>query len=241
VEKLEGYNNDLIACFSLKDEKSDDLFMQVLVPGAEGRTYFRAKSLKTKTAGKLYSGKPLPVFTIHMESEARSKPFIEVFEPYKGINGNCVEKVVAEKRIDGSLFTALTIFNKNGSTQQIFQSVDCEKKYDTQNGSFKGYYGVSGFLGNKLTSIYLGSGTEITNSGYSLKSMTGNGSASLTTDGKNFRVSCNQVTEIGLPDNSVKKCWLQQGSSRNELKITFAERGILVTIPSVGIGRLVFE
>jgi hypothetical protein len=241
VEKLEGYNNDLIACFSIKDEKSDDLFMQVLVPGAEGRTYFRAKSLKTKTAGKVYNGKSLPVFTIHTESEARSKPFIEVFEPYKGIKGNSVVKVVAEKRDDGSLFTAFTVFNKNGSTQHIYQSVDSEKKFDTEKGSFKGYYGVAGFNGKKLTSLYLGSGTEITNSGYSLKSMTRNGSASLITEGKNFMVSCNQVTDIGLPANGVKKCWLQQGSSRNELKFTFAEKGIFVTVPSVGIGTLILE
>lgn len=241
VEKLDGYKNDLIACFSIKDEKSSDLFMQVLMPGSEGRTYFRANSLKTKTAGKVYNGKPLPVFTVHADGEARSKPFIAVFEPYKGIKGLCVEKVVAEKRNDGALFTALTIFSKNGSSQQVFQSVDCDQKFDMQNTSFKGYYGVAGFNGKKLTSLYLGSGTEITNNGYSLKSVPSNGSASLTADGKNFRVSCNQATEIGLPINGVNKCWLQEGSSRNELKITFAEKGILVTVPSVAIGKLILE
>jgi len=241
VEKLEVYKDDLIACFSVKDEKSDDLFMQVLIPGAEGRTYFRAKSPKTKTAGNVYNGKPLPVFTIYTESEARSKPFIEVFEPYKGINGNSVEKVVAEKRNDATLFTALTIFNKNGSTQQIFQSVDNEKKFGTKNGSFKGYYGIAGFTGEKFTSLYLGSGTEITNNGYSLKSVTSNGSGSLTTEGNNFRVNCNQETEIGLPNNSVKKCWLQLGSNKTALKVKLTSKGVLMTVPSVKDGLIETE
>jgi hypothetical protein len=241
VEKLEGYKNDLIASFSIQDEKSNDLFMQVLMPGSEGRTYFRATSLKTKTAGKAYNGKPLPVFTIHTGGEARSKPFIAVFEPYKGIIGNSVKQVIAEKRDDGSFFTALTIFNKNGSTQQVFQSVDCEKKFDTQKGSFKGYFGVIGFSGKKFESLYLGAGTEISNSGYSLKSLTRNGSGCLTTEGKNFTVSCNQETEIRLPLNSVKKCWLQQGSSRNELKITSSGSGVCLTVPSIDNGLLILE
>lgn len=241
VEKLEGFKDDLIACFSIKDEKSDDLFMQVLIPGAEGRTYFRAKSPKTKTAGKIYNGKPLPLFTIHSEGEARSQPFIELFEPYKGIKDYCIEKVVAEKRNDGAVFTALTIFNKNGSTQHIYQSVDSNKAFDMQDASFKGFYGVAGYNGNKLTSLYLGSGTEITNNGYSLISLIPNGSANLTTDGKNFRVSCKQVTEIGLPLNSVRKCWLQQGSSRNELKIKLLGKRVGVTVPGTENGLLVLE
>ncbi len=241
VEKLEGYEDDLIASFSIKDKKANDLFMQVLLPGAKGRIYYRAKSPKAKTACEHYNSQPLPVIAIHTESEARSKPFIVIYEPYKGLDGNSVEEVSVAKRSDGALFTALTVFNKNGSTQHIYQSVDSDKKFDMQDASFKGSYGVAGFNGNKLTSLYLGSGTEITNNGYSLKSVPSNGSASLTTDGKNFRVCCNQVTEIGLPNINVKKCWLLQGSSRNELKITFAEKGILVTVPSVGIGMLIFE
>jgi hypothetical protein len=180
-------------------------------------------------------------FPIHSAGEARSKPFIAVFEPYKGINGNSVKEVITEKRDDGSFFTALTIFNKNGSTQQVFQSVDCEKKFDTQKGSFKGYYGVIGFSGKKFKSLYLGAGTEISNSGYSLKSMTRNGSGCLTTEGKNFTVSCNQETEIRLPVNSVKRCWLQQGSSLSELKFTSSVSGVCLTVSSIDNGLLILE
>ncbi len=241
VEKLEDYKDDLIACFSMKDEKSDAVFMQVLVAGAEGRTYYRAKSLKAKTAGKIYAGKPLPVFTIHTDGEARSKPFIAVFEPYKGEKGNSVNSVSVEKRSDGDSFTALTVCCNNGSEQQIFQSVDAKQTFETPKGSFRGYYGVAGFTGKKIASLYLGSGTEISNNGYSLKSLVDNGSASLETDGKSFNVSCNQETEIVLPDTGVKRCWLQLSSGRSELEIKSMGKGIMLKIPAVENGVLVLE
>jgi len=241
VEKLSFYTGNLIARFSIKDVQSDDLFMQVLVPGAEGRTYFRAKSLKTKTAGKTYNGKPLPVFTMRTEGEAHSTPFIAVFEPYKGEKGNSVERISVKKGTDSGYFTALTVFNKDGSHQEIFQSVDPEKKWITKSASFTGYFGIASFKNGKLGSLYLGKGTEIFLNGYSLKSETKDGSANLVPEGKSFRINCNQETEIGLPNTGVKKGWLQQGSGRNELKIRQTIKGISLTVPSLENGVLVLE
>jgi hypothetical protein len=241
VEKLEGYKDNLIALFTIKDGHSNDLFMQVLVPGVEGRTYFRGKSLKTKTAGKEYNGKPLPVFTMRTEAEACTKPFISVFEPYKGVNGNSVDRVSAEKGNDSGNFTAMTVFNKDGSHQEIYQSVEPGKKYTAKTGGITGYFGVAGFKNGKLSSLYLGKGTEINNSGYSLKSKTQAGAANLISEGKTFKISCNQETEIGLPIPGVKRAWLQQGSVRSEIKITPNGNGVLVTIPVVEAGMLVLE
>ena len=241
VEKLSGYTENLIARFSIKDGQSDDLFMQVLVPGAEGRTYFRASSLKTKTAGRIYNGKPLPVFTMRTEAEAHTIPFVAVFEPYRGEKGNSLERISVEKGTDSGYFTALKVFNKDGSYQEIFQSVDPQKKWMTKSASFTGYFGVAGFKNGKLNSLYLGKGTGISLDGYSLKSGTKDGSASLVPEGKTFKISCNQETEIDLPVQGVKKAWLQQGSIRNELKITQTGKAIKLTVPAVTDGVIVFQ
>jgi len=241
VQKLEGYSGNLVALFSIRNESTDDLYLQALIAGNDGRAYYQAKSLKTKTSGKVYSGKPLPVFTIRTEAEAKTKPFIVVFEPYKGANGNDVERITVEKRTDGESFAALTVFCKNGLTQQIYQSVDPGKNFKTKTGSITGYFGVAGFKNGKLSSLYLGKGTEISNSGYTLISKTPNGSANLVPEGKTFKISCNQETEIGLPIKGIKKAWLQQGSGRNELKITFSDKGISLAVPSVKNGMLVLE
>jgi hypothetical protein len=240
VKKLEKYRENLIAKFSIKDENSNDLFMQALIAGNENRDYYQAKSLKTKTAGKVYNGTPLPLFTIRTEAEAKSQPFVVVFEPYQGEKGNSVESISVEKRNDGDVFTALTVFGKNGSRQQIFQCVYPNKKFTCGAGSFSGYYGVAGFEGAKLTSLYLGKGTEIVVDGYSLKSKTPEGSANLTLKGKTITVTCNQETEIGLPQ-SPKKAWLKQGSIRKELPVEKSGSGIIVSVPIVENGEMVLE
>jgi len=241
VEKLGGYAENLIARFSIKDEQSNDLFMQVLVPGVEGRTYYRAKSLKTKTSGKQYNGKPLPVFTIRTEAEAKTKPFIAVFESYKGADKNSVDKIVVDQRSDGAKFIALNVFNKDSSHQVIFQSVDSSAVYSGDLWNFSGFFGVVGFKNEQLGSLYLGEGSRISHSGYSLKSKTPQGSAWLVAEGKIFKINCNQETIIDLPNRGVKKAWLQQGSIRNELKITLTSKGVSLTVPSVENGVIVLE
>jgi hypothetical protein len=240
VKKLEKYRENLIAKFSIKDENSNDLFMQALIAGNENRDYYQAKSLKTKTAGKVYNGTPLPLFTIRTEAEAKSQPFVVVFEPYQGEKGNSVESISVEKRNDGDVFTALTVFGKNGSRQQIFQSVAPNKKFNAAGANFSGYYGIVGFDGAKLTSLYLGKGTEIVVNGYSLKSKTPDDSANLTLKGKTITVTCNQETEIGLPQ-SAKKAWLKQGSIKKALSVSKSGKGILVTVPAVENGEIVLE
>jgi hypothetical protein len=240
VKKLEQYQENLIARFSIKDENSNDLYMQALIAGNENRDYYQAKSLKTKTAGKVYNGKPLPVFTIRTEAEAKTHPFVVIYEPFQGKKGNSVERISVEKRNDGDVFTALTVFCKNDLKQQVFQSVDPTKKFISGTGSFSGYYGIAGFIHEKLNSMYLGKGTKIVVNGYSLKSRTPNGSANLDLKGKILTVSCNQETEIGLPQTA-KKAWLKQGSIRKELKLTKAEKGISITIPVVVNGEIVLE
>ncbi len=240
VRNLESYPGNLTARFSVKDDQSNEVFMQALIAGYERRTYYQAYSLKTKTAAQ-YNGKPLPLFTIRTEAEAKSKPFVVVFEPYKGATGNSVESISVEKRNDSGTFTALSVFCKNGLKQDIYQSINPEETFRSAAGRFCGYYGVVGFTGNKLTSIYLGKGTEIANSGYSLKSTVADGSANLSIEGKSHKISCNQETEVGLPLPKVRRAYLQFGSIRNELQITKTSKGILVRVPSVKSADLAFE
>jgi len=244
VEKLEGYNDNLTALFSIKNDQSDDLFLQLLVAGDEERTYYKAKSLKTKTSGRHYAGSPLPVFTIHTNAEAKTKPFVAVFEPYKGKDGCTIDRIELEKTTDPANFTALTIYNKNNTYQEIFQSTDPAKSYSSSNGSLQGYYAVATVQKGQpgqLLSLYLGSGTKITSHGFSIKSTTINGSANLVVEVSGYRISCNQETEIGLPGKGIKKAWLHQDSSKKELKIIKTNSGILVAMQAIKEGLIVLE
>ncbi len=241
VQKLENQSGNIIARFSAKNEKSDDIFMQALIGGNEGRTFYKAFSPHTKTSGRVYRGKDLPLFTIRTEAEAKTKPFIVVYEPYKGENGNSVESISVDKRTDSETFTSLKVSGKGESTQHIYQSTDPLKKYSIEGGSFCGYFSVAGYTGKKLTSLYLGKGTEIAESGYSLKSIAQDGSASLKTNGNNWLISCNQETEVGLPMPSIKKAILKSGNDQTTLKVIKTGTGVKVNIPPVMNGILVTE
>jgi hypothetical protein len=256
VEKLDSYQNDLTALFSIKDEQSDDLFLQVLLPGVEGRSYFKAKSPKTKTSGKHYSGSTIPLFTVHTESEAKTKPFIAIFEPFKGKDAFTIDRIEVEKVTDPGNFTAIKVFSKNKSYQEIFQSTDPTRNNKLSNGSFKGYFAVSSIKsvqsGSSIPSdqsgssssvqcLYLGSGTSVTSHNFSLKTTGSIGSASLKAESSGYRISCNQETEIGIPGKGIKKAWLQVGTSKKELKMIKSNTGILVNIDRVRDGLIILN
>ena len=241
VKKLESYSGNVIARFTAKNDQGEAIFVQALIAGNGGRTFYQAFSPKTKTSGRVYRDKDLPLFTIRTEAEAKTKPFIVVFEPYKGEKGNSVERISVEKRSDGDVFTSLTVFSKGGLKQHVYQSVDPIKNFTLVGGTFSGYFGAAGYTGDKLTSIYLGKGTGISEGGYSLKSITADGSASIKVEGKDWKISCSQETEVGLPMLKAKKAILKAGTSQNELKISRSEKGIKITVPTVENGVLVLE
>ncbi len=238
VEKLDDYNENISALFSMQDDQSKDLFLQVLIQNYEGRTYYKAKSLKTKTSGKYYHDSSLPLFTIHTNNEARTKPFVTVFEPFKGISGFTVDRIAVEKTTDPGNFTAMTVFNNDKSYQEIYQSTDPAKKYIAKNGSMSGYFGIAGFKNGILSSLYLGKGKEISNSGYSIKSTTSDGSANMTLHGKTIEITCNQAIIIGIPTTKVRKVMLKFGDKLTELKTTRSGKQLILEVPAVKDGLI---
>ena len=233
VEKLPEYAGNVVARFSAKNEQEERIFMQAYLAGDENRVYYRANSPKTKTAGSQYNGKSLPVFTIRTESEAKSRPFVVVFEPFKGENKNTVERISVEKRNDADVFTALTVFNKNGDKQHVFQSVDPEKTFSSKTGSFRGYYGVAGMKGKKLASLYLGQGTEISSRGYALKSRVAGASANLEVRGKRYNISCNQETDVHLPVKKVTLLTIVNNGKKESLPFSMTGDGVVFLVPAV--------
>lgn len=233
VKSLNDYSDNLIARFTAKDEDSNPLYMNAFIVGAGGRDYFQAKSPKTKTAGHQYTGKELPLFAIHTEKEAKSSPFVVVYEASRNVESGSVERVSLEKVNHPDQFTALNVFSKNGKRQLILQSLEPNKKFTTGFGSIQGYFGVAGFSGKKLSSLYLGKGTEISCGGYTLKSKSAEGSVNLLVTGKTYRISCNQPVEVILPENGASIVVLRQSGVDTNLEYTKLGANIVFTVPVV--------
>lgn len=241
VQKLENWSDNLIALFSIKDEQSKDIFMQLLVPGNKGRVYYQARSPKTHTSGRQYAGKTLPVFTMRDNGESKNKPFIVVLEPFRDKSGYNVESISVDQRDDGGEFTALSVFNHDQSHQIILQSINPDKMYNSCNWAFTGYLGIVSFAGENVASLYLGQGKEISYKGYSVKASDPKGSASLIVQGKNYLISCAQSTSIDLPLTGIKKAVLQIAKVKIKLKVIAKENGISLLIPVVKDALLILE
>jgi hypothetical protein len=238
VKKLSDWSQNLIALFSIKDSESKDIFMQLLIPGKTGRDYYQARSLKTKTSGRVYSGKTLPLITMRDNGESKSKPFVVVFEPYRGMNGYCVEKISAEERRDGEEFTALNIYNKDHSSQIVLQSVNKDKPFTSGKGTLKGYLGIIGLAEENISFIYLGKGSSISYGGYLLSVKNGEGSANIKIGGDKYLITCNQETEFEFPVKKVEKLILSEGSGNRDIK--FSEKGNSITfiLPAIKNGEV---
>lgn len=237
VRKLENHTGNVIARFPIKNEKSDDLFLQALIAGNQNRVYYSAFSPKSKSAGQFYSGKPLPLFTIRAEKEARSNPFVVVFEPYKGLQGNMVENIAVLNGTDQETFTMLEVTSKDKSKEIIFQSVDTTKQFTGKSWSFKGSYGVVGLSEGKIVTLYLGNGKELSYGNYSISRQRSNASASVTIVGDKLQVSCTSPVKISILNRKFKKSTItfRKGDSdialNNEAELLGNAR--IITVPAV--------
>jgi len=242
VRKIENYNRNLIALFAGKNEKQEDIFMQVHLAGTPGRKYYQARSLRTRTAGRQYSGKDLPLFTMRDESESSTKPFVAVFEPFMKNTGYSVDSIRVEKNSLPGKSTSLWVFNNNGTSQLILQSVDPELNVKNENYVFRGYFGVAGLKLKHLEYLYLGKGTEISYAGFSLLSKAGEGSANLIVNNNNeYIVTCNQPVDIIFPFSDIKQATLYDKNLSKKLRVIVHGKGILISLPAVRDARLLLS
>ncbi|MDP4188132.1 MAG: hypothetical protein Q8905_08805, partial [Bacteroidota bacterium] len=179
-----------------------------------------------------YSGKTLPVFTVRTEKEAGSKPFVVVFEPYRGENAYTIDHISLAGRNDGKDFTSLKVFLKDNSSQMIFQSVDNSKTFSDNLWKFRGYFGIVGLTGNKVSSLYLGKGKELSYGDYSVYPEA-EGAVNLIIDRKTIRVSCNQPTRISVASANITKVILHEGSSQTILPVKKVGKRVFFSVPEV--------
>ncbi len=179
VEKLDNHNESLQGLFTIKGSDSEK-YVQTLIPGSSERTYYKANSLPAKTAGRRYSRRPLPLFTIRAEQEAWSQPFIVLYEPYAAEQGSSVVSVEKVEGLCNDKNTALRVVNRDGSQQIILQGNSCETTIQNEKIRFSGHFGVIDLdREGKPERLYLGEGKVIAYEGLSVTATDDMSSASV--------------------------------------------------------------
>lgn len=198
VQSTGEYNKNLTALFGIKDNAKDTVsrYMRAIYTGEEKRIFYKGMAPPSKTVTPQFRNLPTPTLVSHQLGEAKSRPFIAIYEPFTGKNNHTVLQVERIKTNTSTTFTALHIKNKNNLEQLIFQSTEPATSNQHDNWFFKGALGLVHLTNGKLSELYLGQGAEIRYEGYSIISSTPNGSASMRISDGNLKTFCNQKTLI---------------------------------------------
>lgn len=233
VERLDNHTGALWARFSGSDGNGNPLWMQVWMPGAPDRSYFRAMSPATKTGGRQYNDKPLPVITVRTEKEAWSEPFVAILEPSAGEGNSTVTGVRKMEPLSGKDHTALQVDHNDGSSQLIFQGNDAALETADKDIRFIGHFGVADLKDGEVRKLYLGEGTLLEYNGIYLYAEEGPGSAEVQVDGANqYSISSNSDVRLGFREPAPGKAVLVNGGAEKTLQPVIQGEGVYYTIPA---------
>jgi len=222
------YNKDVKGLFKLKSN-STSTCMQVIMPSSEKREFMSALAPASKTADPPYNDRLTPLLICYQHEEAWSRPFIAIYEPFKETECPTVINVEQLNETNTEGLTVLRVTNRDKSEQVIFQSIDITNDYSGSGMSFSGIFGVVNIKEGIVGSLYLGEGGEISCKGYSLRTR-GIGAASVTKEAGGYIVSCNQETEITLPDKD-HEILLVQKDKEELLRGEKTETGTIFKLP----------
>ncbi|MCW3109582.1 MAG: hypothetical protein JWQ09_4088, partial [Segetibacter sp.] len=222
--------NGIVALFRL-NEAGDDKYMQVLFSGENNREFYSGKGPQSGTADIPYRTMPTPTLISRQKGEAWKRPFIAVYEPYTGTNNSTVERIENIDRSKAENFSAVKVFNKDGSRQIILQSLNPGQLQQKDDWKFKGSFGVINFDKNGGKYLYLGEGSQVSYQQYSVMINGAKGSANVLINGNTLTVTCNRETTISIKGLSAKTLTLTVAGKMKKLPVLKTKEGISFKIP----------
>ena len=234
VKSSGKYADDVIAMFTMLNDKSGTRYMKAYIPKNANQNYYTGYSPKTRTAGS-YSNLNVPTLMIQNKGEAWTNPFIVVYEPYFEKDGSAIQKVTA---IDCDKdFVTLLVDGKNNEKQYVFQGNDISLEKSATNYTFKGYFGAISLADQQIRSIYLGQGKKIAFGDYIVESSNDDGAVNFDLSGDEIKISSNQPTEITIKNKGIKSVTLNS----NSLEAVTVNSDIKFTVPAVKNGVLILK
>jgi hypothetical protein len=158
VQKLDNYTGNLIARFSAKNDQDENIFLQALIAGNTNRTYYQAFSPKSKSAGKNYYGKDLPYSPSERKPKQKATRLLWFLNRTKAKTMSIASRLKSETTAipsPRSPFSAKTDKRSTSASRLIPPNRILPEP--VRSRVFRG----GRLFRQKLTSIYLGKGTEM--------------------------------------------------------------------------------
>ncbi|MBE7173609.1 MAG: heparinase II/III family protein [Williamsia sp.] len=219
-----------VALFSLDDQKK---FMQVLFAPEKGRAFWAGSGPPSGTADLPYRNLPTPTLVCRQEGEARSRPFVAVYEPFSGENNFTVQEIAVAGQQKREEFIAVEVVHKDKSRELVLQSVDSAKEHAGSNWSFTGSFGVVSVQAGEPVYLYVGAGGKLSYQQYAVATNKVDGAANVEIHGSSLRVSCNQETVITIHRTGLQGAVLTGAEGSRSLPVVREKNGLSFTVPAV--------
>ncbi|KPM30790.1 Hypothetical protein I595_3287 [Croceitalea dokdonensis DOKDO 023] len=165
VETSKTYSKDVEILFKAERFANKNRYMKVFMPGFDGRSYTKVMAPKTFEAPEPYDTLPTPTLVVRQKGEAKTKPFVAIYEPY-AVSPNNGSVLSVEKLEQNSMFQGVKVTSKIGNEILVqyllipFENGTLSlKEHDIE---FQGHFAIITFQGNtKLRDIYIGGGSNL--------------------------------------------------------------------------------
>lgn len=200
-------NQDFKGLFVLKlDDRTVN--MNLWFKGEPNREVFSVLSPKSTAFrhGPLpekFNDNPIPTLVVKQNGEAWLRPFVAIYEPAENGDSNIasVDYFGERERI------GIRIVEKQGKEHIVFSNTNGDEVFKKDDLSFQGTYGIYTSKNDDFT-LFLGSGSSISNDSCTLKINNATGSASLNKKGDKWFVtsntSCQLIVKVGRKLKSAK-------------------------------------
>lgn len=203
-------DKDIHAVFNLSVTGKENVQMNMWMKGEKGREIISAKSPKSTAIDRMGLPKeiaelPLPTIVARQTGEAWTKPFVVVFEPSSGkqpasiISTSYFKPTGAEND-----FVGILVESNTNTKDYIFSATDGKKELMFNDKKFIGKYAVVSELSNQLGYLFLGNGSNISKSGFSINIAEGAGSAALANRNSEWYFTSNKPAIISIPEGALK-------------------------------------
>lgn len=161
-------NKDIKATFTMNMPAGDDIYMNMWMKGEEEREIFSALSPGceglSRTPGMPYNVKEQPTLTYiaRQSGEARTRPFVSVFEPSsKNEPSNIASVSFFDAETGADDFAGICVENKTGRTDYIFSQSNSSAAASYKQMSATAIYALIGIEKNNDCVLFLGNGTQL--------------------------------------------------------------------------------
>jgi len=209
-KKAVAFSKDFSATFSMPSIYGYNVKTKLYMKGYEDRSiytveapYSRADS-KDGISPELYQ-QPIPTLIVRQKGEAASRPFVSIIDVFTEDESTSISNIdYFDSYNEDPDIIGIEVSSSNGRTDYLYHAPASEKPFNFKNSEFIGTYAVASYNDEKMTSLFLGQGLEISRDQWSIKSSKNEGGIILLINGNQLLINAEKPFQLSIPAELLK-------------------------------------